>query len=110
MDGHILKSEVENKNKSHKGMKNEEEKQYSLRYLQQKLRDAKSRIKKGMKIKLDCEFCKGPISSDPHFLGLQILNGSFIVLDACQATSKNCSLFIADLSTHHVFDCSMNSR
>jgi Lrp/AsnC family leucine-responsive transcriptional regulator len=24
------------------------------------------KIKKGMKIKLDCEFCKGPISANPH--------------------------------------------
>jgi DNA-binding Lrp family transcriptional regulator len=41
-------------------------KQYNLKYLQQQLRDAKSRIKKGMKIKLDCEFCKGPITGHTH--------------------------------------------
>ena len=28
--------------------------------------DANSRIKKGMKIKLDCEFCKGPIVGYLH--------------------------------------------
>ena len=28
--------------------------------------DIKYRIKKGIKIKLDCEFCKGPITGDPH--------------------------------------------
>ncbi|HEX6027670.1 MAG TPA: AsnC family transcriptional regulator [Nitrososphaeraceae archaeon] len=28
--------------------------------------DTKYRIKKGIKIKLDCEFCKGPITGDPH--------------------------------------------
>jgi DNA-binding Lrp family transcriptional regulator len=33
---------------------------------QYNLRDAKSRIKKGMKIKLDCEFCKGPIAGHLH--------------------------------------------
>jgi len=33
---------------------------------QQQLQDAKFKIKKGMKIKLDCEFCKGPISGDLH--------------------------------------------
>jgi DNA-binding Lrp family transcriptional regulator len=33
---------------------------------QQQLQDAKFKIKKGMKIKLDCEFCKGPISGNPH--------------------------------------------
>jgi DNA-binding Lrp family transcriptional regulator len=50
VDEHIFKSEVENKNKSHKGMENEEEKQSSLRYLPQKLRDAKSKIKRRMKL------------------------------------------------------------
>jgi DNA-binding Lrp family transcriptional regulator len=28
--------------------------------------NAKSKIKKGVKINLDCEFCKGPISGTPH--------------------------------------------
>jgi DNA-binding Lrp family transcriptional regulator len=33
---------------------------------QQQLQSAKFKIKKGMKIKLDCEFCKGPILGNPH--------------------------------------------
>jgi DNA-binding Lrp family transcriptional regulator len=33
---------------------------------QQQLQSAKFKIKKGMKIKLDCEFCKGPIIGNPH--------------------------------------------
>jgi Lrp/AsnC family leucine-responsive transcriptional regulator len=41
-------------------------KQYNLQHLQQQLGDAKSRIKKGIKIKLDCEFCKGPIAGHLH--------------------------------------------
>ena len=41
-------------------------KQYSLQSMHQRLGDAKSRIKKGMKIKLDCEYCKGPIAGHPH--------------------------------------------
>ncbi|MGH9985569.1 MAG: winged helix-turn-helix transcriptional regulator [Nitrososphaeraceae archaeon] len=41
-------------------------KQYNLQHLQQQLKDAKSRIKKGVKIKLDCEFCKGPIAGHLH--------------------------------------------
>ena len=41
------------------------EKQDKPQYMQQ-LRDANSRIKKGMKIKLDCEFCKGPIAGYLH--------------------------------------------
>ena len=28
--------------------------------------DGRLKIKKGLKIKLDCEFCKGPITSHPH--------------------------------------------
>jgi Lrp/AsnC family leucine-responsive transcriptional regulator len=52
----ILENEDQSKNK----------KQYSLPHLQQQLRDAKSRIKKGMKIKVDCEFCEGPIAGYPH--------------------------------------------
>jgi DNA-binding Lrp family transcriptional regulator len=33
---------------------------------QEQPQDTKYRIKKGIKIKLDCEFCKGPITGDPH--------------------------------------------
>ena len=33
---------------------------------QEQRRDTKYTIKKGIKIKLDCEFCKGPITGDPH--------------------------------------------
>ena len=32
----------------------------------QHLQTANSRIKKGMKIRLDCEFCQGPILGDPY--------------------------------------------
>ena len=52
----VLENEDRSKNK----------KQYSLQHLEQQLRDAKSRIKKGMKIKVDCEFCEGPIAGHPH--------------------------------------------
>ena len=41
-------------------------KQYNPQHLHQQLVDAKSRIKKGMKIKLNCEFCKGPIAGHLH--------------------------------------------
>jgi hypothetical protein len=33
---------------------------------QQQEQDTKLKIKKGMKIKLDCEFCKGAITGGPH--------------------------------------------
>jgi ribosomal protein L44E len=34
--------------------------------INQQQQDGRSKIKKGLKIKLDCEFCKGPITSHPH--------------------------------------------
>jgi Lrp/AsnC family leucine-responsive transcriptional regulator len=33
---------------------------------QQQQQDSTLKIKKGLRIKLDCEFCKGPITSNPH--------------------------------------------
>jgi DNA-binding Lrp family transcriptional regulator len=53
---------------SEEGKKMEKEKQYNNNQLQLQLQlqDAKSKIKKGMKIKLDCEFCQGPILGNPH--------------------------------------------
>src|SRR5574341_2064892 len=52
----VLENEDQSKNK----------RQYNLQHLQQQLRDARSRIKKGLKIKLDCEFCEGPVAGHPH--------------------------------------------
>jgi DNA-binding Lrp family transcriptional regulator len=34
--------------------------------INQQQQDSKLKIKKGLRIKLDCEFCKGPITSHPH--------------------------------------------
>ncbi|MPZ05968.1 MAG: AsnC family transcriptional regulator [Nitrososphaeraceae archaeon] len=45
---------------------NEDQSRNKKRYNRQQLGDPKSRIKKGMKIKLDCEYCKGPIAGHPH--------------------------------------------
>ena len=39
---------------------------YSRINPQQQQQDGRLKIKKGLKIKLDCEFCKGPITSHPH--------------------------------------------
>lgn len=44
----------------------EKEKQYNDNQLQLQLQDAKSKIKKGMKIKLNCELCQGLILGNPH--------------------------------------------
>jgi Lrp/AsnC family leucine-responsive transcriptional regulator len=47
-------------------LENENQIRNKKRYNYQQLGDPKSRIKKGMKIKLDCEYCKGPIAGHPH--------------------------------------------
>lgn len=52
----ILDNGDQSKNKEHN----------NSQYLRQQLGDFKSRIKKGIKIKLDCEFCKGPIAGHLH--------------------------------------------
>ena len=44
-------------------IKNNNTKQYNL---QQQLGNAKARIKRGIRIKLSCEFCEGPIAGHPH--------------------------------------------
>jgi DNA-binding Lrp family transcriptional regulator len=41
-------------------------KQYKPQHMHQQPEDTNSRIKKGIKIKLDCEFCKGPIAGYLH--------------------------------------------
>jgi Lrp/AsnC family leucine-responsive transcriptional regulator len=49
---------IENEDKTKK------KKQYNN--LQEQLQDTKFIIKRGIKIKIDCEFCKGPITGNPH--------------------------------------------
>src|SRR5215207_3964740 len=58
----------EDKNTDSKVIENEDKTKKKKQYnsLQEQLQDTKFRIKKGIKIKLDCEFCKGPITGDPH--------------------------------------------
>jgi Lrp/AsnC family leucine-responsive transcriptional regulator len=54
--------------KDSKAIKNEDEVKMRNQYgnQQQQEQDTKIKIKKGMKIKLDCEFCKGPITGYPR--------------------------------------------
>jgi Winged helix-turn-helix DNA-binding len=52
-----------------KGIENQEGKENNNKNNKKQLNQQESRrfkIKKGLKIKLDCEFCKGPISASPH--------------------------------------------
>lgn len=70
----VLKSKLEevqdNVNKYSKTEEDENEKNNYLRHNQQENQqeDTKTtfKIRRGLKIKLDCEFCKGPISAHPY--------------------------------------------
>jgi DNA-binding Lrp family transcriptional regulator len=69
VERNVVKPELQKGNNGNsKVIENEDKttkkKQYNNQ--QEQLQDAKYRIKKGIKIKLDCEFCKGPITGDPH--------------------------------------------
>jgi DNA-binding Lrp family transcriptional regulator len=72
----IGKSELENRNggedsetikeiKEEEKNKKKKENQYNNQ-LKLQLKYAKSKIKTGIKIKLDCEFCQGPVLGNPH--------------------------------------------
>ena len=83
-EGSIGKSELEiknnkkNNNQGAEAMKKDEDEEWikenrkgqpkyrNQNQQKQQLQDAKFKIKKGIKIKLDCEFCKGPILGTPH--------------------------------------------
>jgi DNA-binding Lrp family transcriptional regulator len=70
VERNIVKPESQNDNNRNSIVieneyKAKKKKQYNNQ--QQQQQDTKKfRIKKGIKIKLDCEFCKGPITGDPH--------------------------------------------
>jgi DNA-binding Lrp family transcriptional regulator len=81
VEENIVKLELqEDSNRNSTAVENVEQskknRQYNLQHQQQQLRDASFRIKKGMKIKLDCEFCKGPIAGHPHVFRFAICNKS----------------------------------
>jgi DNA-binding Lrp family transcriptional regulator len=67
-EGSISKSEFEIKRNMKQGAEAMEKEGDEDEELKKENRNgqAKFKIKKGMKIKLDCEFCKGPISGNPH--------------------------------------------
>jgi DNA-binding Lrp family transcriptional regulator len=67
VDENVVKPELRRHNNGNsKVVVNEEESKKKKQYNNQQQQDSKFRIKKGMKIKLDCEFCKGPIAGDLH--------------------------------------------
>ena len=64
----LLKPTLEDENKGDEDSRAKEDENRknnnNLRIIQQQ--DGRLKLKKGLKIKLDCEFCKGPIISHPH--------------------------------------------
>jgi DNA-binding Lrp family transcriptional regulator len=66
--GDILRSEldkVQNKGSEYsKGIENEDKKNNRFDLSWQP--DSKFKLKKGLRIKIDCEFCRGPILAEPH--------------------------------------------
>ena len=69
IERNVVKPELQKGNNTNsKVIDNEEKTKKKQQYnnQQERLQDAKVRIEKGIKIKLDCEFCKGPITGDPH--------------------------------------------
>ena len=74
LDFNIVEEEVvkpelqEAKNANSKVIENEEEKKKKNQYhqQQQRVQGSRHKIKKGMKIKLDCDFRKGPVLGDPQ--------------------------------------------
>src|SRR5215211_299852 len=87
----ILKPELEKgqykSNEDFKAPENKNNKNNKSRIYQQQ--DIKFKIKRGLKIKLDCEFCKGPIHPIHMYSGLQTMSDFSAVLDACLDTNKN---------------------
>jgi DNA-binding Lrp family transcriptional regulator len=69
VERNVVKPELQKGNNTNsKVLDNEDKTKKKQQYnnQQEQPRDTKYRIKKGIKIKLDCEFCKGPITGDPH--------------------------------------------
>ena len=69
VERNVVKPELQKGNNTNSNVIDNEDKtknkqQYNNK--QEQPQDTKYRIKKGIKIKLDCEFCKGPITGDPH--------------------------------------------
>jgi DNA-binding Lrp family transcriptional regulator len=65
-----LRSELDKEhnrvNGNSKELENENKKNNKLDFSWQADSDSDFKLRKGLKIKLDCEFCGGPISAEPH--------------------------------------------
>jgi DNA-binding Lrp family transcriptional regulator len=69
--------EIKQEAKNDKGTMTKNRHNQHEQQIEQQLQDVRFRIKKGMKIKLDCEFCKGPIAGNPHVFKFAIYERFF---------------------------------
>jgi DNA-binding Lrp family transcriptional regulator len=76
-----------NKDRKNSEIENENKKDNKLDLSWQP--DSKFKLRKGLKIKLDCEFCGGPILAEPHVFKFANYERFFAALDACLDISKN---------------------
>jgi hypothetical protein len=73
-------------------IENEEEEKKKNQYhqQQQRVQGSRHKIKKGMKIKLDCDFCKGPVLGDPQVFRFANYERFFCCTGCmCQVTRTN---------------------
>jgi hypothetical protein len=82
----LIKSRI---SENSKGIENENKKNNKLDLSWQP--DSRFKLRKGLKIKLDCEFCGGPILAEQShmFSGLQIMRDFSAALHVCLVTSKS---------------------
>jgi hypothetical protein len=78
-----------NTNDDLKSLENENNKNKNNKSRINQQQNFKFKIKKGSKIKLDCDFSKGPIMSHPHMFRFANYERFFVVLDAYLDTNKN---------------------
>ena len=96
LDFNIVEEEVvkpelqEAKNANSKVIENEEEKRRKTNTInsRQRMQGSRHTIKKGMKIKLDCEFCKGPVLGDPQVFRF-VNYERFFCCTGCMSGYKN---------------------
>jgi hypothetical protein len=92
-DENILKQEADKQQQNisidnNKAIENQGEGNRNAKLLNQQ-EIGKFKIKKGLKIKITCEFCKGPISGSPHVYRFANYERFFCCTGCISGTRKN---------------------
>jgi DNA-binding Lrp family transcriptional regulator len=89
----ILKPELDKQQnkgiEDSKVIENQDHGKNNNRQLDQQQAISRFKIKRELKIKLDCEFCKGPFLALCMFTNLQLMSDFSVVQDASLVTRKN---------------------